>query len=109
MSLRKSAPSPTRIPALSHPTCIWPIPRIHHYTQVSAGDSSLEQVRKQTYATGELDIHVLLPLITNPPSTSVAVVSILPGSEPWLGSVNPYVVHVSITAGIKGGDARRHR
>jgi hypothetical protein len=42
-----------------------------------------------TYATGELEIQVLLPLSTYPPLSSRAVVSIEDGSEPWLGSVSP--------------------
>ncbi len=49
-------------------------------------------VQAPTHATGAFEIHVLDPLMTNPPSTSVAVVSIPAGSEPWLGSVRPYNV-----------------
>ena len=39
-------------------------------------------IQTHTYATGALEIHVLLPLRMNPPSTSSAVVSIPAGSEP---------------------------
>ena len=49
------------------------------------------EIFEETYATGALDIHVLEPLRTKPPSTSVAVVSIPAGSEPWFGSVRPWV------------------
>jgi len=43
-----------------------------------------------THATGALEIQVLLPCRINPPSASSAVVSMFPGSEPWLGSVKPW-------------------
>ena len=39
-------------------------------------------IQTHTYATGALEIQVLLPLRMNPPSTSSAVVSIPAGSEP---------------------------
>src|SRR5690625_2289871 len=42
-----------------------------------------------TSAIGELVIQVLVPVSTYPPSTFLARVSMLPGSEPWLGSVSP--------------------
>lgn len=63
--------------------------------KTSLGESEYRygmQIRARTYATGAFEIHVLDPLITNPPSTSVAVVSIPAGSEPWLGSVRPCIV-----------------
>lgn len=53
------------------------------------------QTQARTYATGAFEIHVLDPLMTNPPSTSVAVVSIPAGSEPWLGSVRPCIVLIN--------------
>lgn len=49
-----------------------------------------------TYATGAFDIQVLLPLMTNPPSTSSTTVSMLAGSEPWLGSVRPWEIIIMI-------------
>ena len=40
-------------------------------------------------ATGELVIHILLPVSLKPPSAFSARVAIEPGSEPWSGSVRP--------------------
>jgi hypothetical protein len=34
-------------------------------------------------------IHILLPVSLKPPSTLRARVTMLPGSEPWFGSVRP--------------------
>lgn len=45
---------------------------------------------RSAHATGALEIQVLLPCRINPPSTSSAVVSMFPGSEPWLDSVKPW-------------------
>ena len=42
-----------------------------------------------TSAIGELLIHIFEPFSTKPPSTRLARVIMLPGSEPWLGSVRP--------------------
>jgi hypothetical protein len=42
-----------------------------------------------TSAIGELVIHILAPLSRNPPGTFAACVTMLPGSEPWSGSVRP--------------------
>ena len=43
----------------------------------------------KTSAKGELLIQFLAPLRLNPPSTVRARVTMLPGSEPWSGSVRP--------------------
>ena len=61
-------------------------------TCIRTGVSTIHP-RKDTHATGAFDIHVLLPLSTNPPSTSSATVSIPAGSEPWFGSVKPCNAH----------------
>ena len=50
--------------------------------------SFLAQTTK-TSAMGELEIQVLAPLRRKPPGTACARVAMLPGSEPWLGSVSP--------------------
>ncbi len=50
--------------------------------------SVLAQTTK-TSAIGELEIHILAPLSTQPPSTFLARVFMPPGSEPWSGSVRP--------------------
>jgi hypothetical protein len=50
--------------------------------------SSLAQTMK-TSAIGELVIHILLPESRKPPGAARARVSMLPGSDPWLGSVSP--------------------
>ena len=50
--------------------------------------SSLAQTTN-TSAIGLLVIHILAPFMMKPPSTGLARVSMLAGSEPWLGSVRP--------------------
>ena len=42
-----------------------------------------------TSATEPLVIHILLPLSTQSPPSRLALVRMLPGSEPWSGSVRP--------------------
>src|SRR5580698_2071824 len=42
-----------------------------------------------TSAIGELVIHIFAPDSEKPPSTFLARVTMLPGSEPWFGSVSP--------------------
>ena len=42
-----------------------------------------------TSATEPLVIHILLPLSTQPPPSRLALVRMLPGSEPWSASVRP--------------------
>ena len=61
---------------------------------------------KGTHATGAFEIHVLLPFSSYPPSeVLVATVSIPAGSEPWFGSVRPYLTNISECA--KGEGERR--
>jgi len=60
-------------------------PRIFPFSPFS---TTLAQITNRS-ATGALVIQVLLPLITQPSSVCVAVVSIEDGSEPWFGSVKP--------------------
>ena len=56
----------------------WPSPSL----------SSLAQTTN-TSAMGALVIHILAPFMMKPPSTGLARVIMLAGSEPWLGSVSP--------------------
>ena len=53
-----------------------------------SASSSLAQTTN-TSAIGLLVIHILAPFMMKPPSTGLARVSMLAGSEPWLGSVRP--------------------
>ena len=49
-------------------------------------------------AIGALDIHILDPLRRYPPSALTAFVAMLPGSEPWSGSVRPKQPIISAVA-----------